>query len=89
MARAWRSGPAHDARPYIVVLATPDPELIERAGDDWEELMAVAAERGLSMAMLRAERRLVTPADARSLALDPLAPAGLVAQLGNLRPRPS
>jgi hypothetical protein len=35
--------------------------------------------------MLRPERRLATAADAQALALDPLAPAGLVAELGNLR----
>ncbi len=80
-------GSAHDALPYMVVLAAPHEELIERVGDGWEALMAVAAERGLPIAMLRPERRLASPADARALALDPLAPAGLVAQLGNLRRR--
>ena len=79
-------GSAHDARPYIVVLSTPDCTLIECAGDGWEELLGAAAERALPVAMLRPERRLASPADARALALDPLAPAGLVAQLGNLRP---
>jgi hypothetical protein len=79
-------GSAHDGRPYLVVLAAVDPDLLEGAGEGWEALMAAAAERELSVAMLRPERRLATAADARALALDPLAPAGLVAQLGNLRP---
>ncbi len=78
-------GSAHDGRPYLVVLAAVDPDLLEGTGEGWEALMAAAAERELSVAMLRPERRLATAADARALALDPLAPAGLVAQLGNLR----
>lgn len=77
-------GSAHDARPYLVALASADPELIERAADGWEALMALAADRGLTLAMLRPERRLVSPADARSLVMDPLAPAALLEQLGAL-----
>jgi len=77
-------GSAHDARPYLVALAIADPELIERAADGWEALMALAAERELQLAMLRPERRLVSPADARALVMDPLAPAALLEQLGAL-----
>ena len=47
--------------------------------------MAAAHERGLGLAAARHERRLATAADARALAIDPLAPPALVAQLGNLR----
>ncbi len=47
--------------------------------------MRAAAERGLAPAMLRHERRLAGGADARALALDPLAPAALSAELGRLR----
>lgn len=79
-------GSAHDGRPYLVVLAAFEPALVEGADAGWEALMAAAAERDLSVAMLRPERRLASAADARALALDPLAPAGLVAQLGRLRP---
>lgn len=79
-------GSAHDARPYLVVLAHADPALIERAADGWEALMTLAAARELPLGMLRPERRLVSPADARALALDPLAPAGLLEQLGALHP---
>lgn len=79
-------GSAHDGLPYLVVLAIADPGLLGRVADGWEALMGAAAERDISVAMVRPERRLVTAADARALALDPLAPDGLVAQLGNLRP---
>jgi hypothetical protein len=78
-------GSAHDARPYLVVLASADPDLIERAGDGWEALMGLASERGLTLAMLRPERRLVSPGDARALRLDPLAPVTLLDALGSSR----
>jgi CTP:molybdopterin cytidylyltransferase MocA len=79
-------GSAHDGRPYLVAFADAPPAVLERAGDGWEALMAAAAERGLSVAMIRHERRLVSAGDARALALDPLAPPALVARLGRLRP---
>ena len=79
-------GSAHDGRPYLVVLASADHGLLDHVADGWEALMRVAAERDMGVAMLRPERRLVTAGDARALALDPLAPDALVAQLGNLRP---
>lgn len=78
-------GSAHDARPYVIVLAEHDPALVERAADGWEELMAAAAERGLAVAMIRHERRLASAADARALALDPLAPPALAERLAPLR----
>jgi hypothetical protein len=80
-------GSAHDAQPYLVALRDPDPELLELAGDGFEALIAAGAERGLAFSMIRHERRLAGPGDARALALDPLAPEPLVAQLGFLRPR--
>jgi hypothetical protein len=78
-------GSAHDARPYLVVTGENDTALIERAGDGWEALMAAAHERGLAVAMVRHERRLASAADARALALDPLAPPALAALLAPLR----
>ena len=52
--------------------------------------LAAFAERGLELGALRSERRLATEADARALALDPLAPPGLAALVpGGLRRRPS
>jgi len=82
-------GSAHDARPYLVALARADADVIERAADGWEALMALAAERDLKLAMLRPERRLVSPADARALVMDPLAPAALLEQLGALGSTPT
>lgn len=78
-------GSAHDARPYVVVLAEAEPAVVEQAGDGWEELMAAAAERGLAVAMIRHERRLASAADARALALDPLTPDALATLLEPLR----
>ena len=80
-------GAGHDARPFLVGLATPDERLVELAGGPLDELFRAAAERELAMSMIRHERRLASAADARALALDPLAPPELVAQLGRLRPR--
>ena len=80
-------GAAHDGRPYLVALAANDPELIELAGGSLEALFRAAAERDLAMSMIRHERRLASAADARALALDPLSPPALVAQLGRLRSR--
>lgn len=80
-------GTAHDGLPYLVAVASADPDLLALVAGGWEALTAAASERGLELAMLRAERRLARPGDARALALDPLAPAALVEQLGNLRPR--
>ena len=77
-------GSAHDAQPYLVATGTCDATLIAAAGADFEELMALARGRGLTLAMIRHERRLANAADARALALDPLAPAALVAELGYL-----
>lgn len=82
-------GRAHDGLPYLVVVAGAEPGLLALLAGGWEALTAAASERGLELAMLRAERRLARPGDARALALDPLAPAALVEQLGNLRPHHS
>lgn len=77
-------GAAHDARPYLVAVGAFDETLIAAAGGDFETLMGLAAQRGLTLAMIRHERRLAGAADARALALDPLAPDVLVAELGYL-----
>ena len=79
-------GAGHDARPFLVGLAAPDEQLVELAGGPLEELFRAAVERELAMSMIRHERRLASAADARALALDPLAPPALVAELGWLRP---
>ncbi|MGZ4276030.1 MAG: hypothetical protein ACXVFK_04955 [Solirubrobacteraceae bacterium] len=75
-------GAAHDARPYLVALPAVDERLMEMAAGRFEGgLLGAMAERRLTLGMLRAERRLASAADARALALDPLAPADLRALL--------
>ena len=73
-------GAAHDARPYILAVPRPDPALlalVERSLDGG--LLGAFAERGVTLGMLRHERRLASAADARALAIDPLAPPDLAA----------
>lgn len=76
---------SHDASPYLFAVPAGDPDLLDLAGATLPELLAAAGERQLGVAVGRPERRLVSADDAHALALDPLAPPALVAQLGNLR----
>jgi glycosyltransferase A (GT-A) superfamily protein (DUF2064 family) len=76
--------PATDGRPFLVALATADPELIRAAADGLPDRQAAAELIGGEFGLLRSERRLVTPGDARAFAADPLTPPEL-AEL--LRPR--
>ena len=78
-------GAAHDARPYLVALARPEPELMALADKSFEEVVAALTKRGTALGMLRAERRLASAADARAMALDPLAPPELAEHLARLR----
>jgi hypothetical protein len=71
-------GAAHDARPYLVALARPEPELLALVEASFEDVVAALTRRRTALGMLRAERRLRSVADARALALDPLAPRDLV-----------
>ena len=73
--------PSTDSSPFLLALHGPDPELFDLLGEGFEVLAAAAADRGGGIGMLRSERRLVTPADARALAADPLAPEELVRHL--------
>jgi hypothetical protein len=83
-------GPAHDARPYILAVARPDPDLlglVERSLDGG--ILGAFAEGAITLGMLRHERRLASAGDARALAIDPLAPADLAALVrGRLREPP-
>jgi hypothetical protein len=71
-----------EARACLLALARPDPRLfaLVAAGASRRaivDLVETAAEAGGEVGFLRHERRLVTPADAAALALDPLADATL------------
>lgn len=72
--------PATDARPFLLALAEASPASLALVGGRDRRREAVFAEAmklGGEVGMLRSERRVVTPADARALALDPLVPAAL------------
>lgn len=71
--------PATDAKPFLLAFADPRPEALALLGGGRrrEELFAEAMALGDEVGLLRSERRVVTPADARALALDPLVPEPL------------
>jgi hypothetical protein len=83
-------GAAHDARPYIVAFPRPDPELLALAERSLSGgILGAFAERGITLGMLRHERRLASAGDARALAIDPLAaPELAVLVRGRLREPP-
>jgi len=73
--------PATDGRPFLIALATPDPELVHEAASGVRDRRDAAALTGGELGLLRSERRLVTAGDARAFAADPLTPPGLAALL--------
>jgi hypothetical protein len=82
-------GAAHDARPYLIALSSASDELLELADVSFGAgMLGAFAGRGVAFGLLRSERRLAGAADARALALDPRAPAELLALLGRLRDGP-
>lgn len=64
-------GPALDGTPYLVALPSAGPDELALLDVDRDGLFAAAAAMPEGLGMLRSERRLVTPADARALAADP------------------
>ena len=72
--------PATDARPYLLAIAPAvRADVLALLGDTdrhRDTLFGEVSKLG-EVGLLRSERRLVTPADARALAADPLAPAPL------------
>lgn len=66
-----------DGSPFLVGLGRPEPELLAAIGDSFDALAATAVRLGGEVGMLRPERRLTTPADARALLADPTAPPEL------------
>jgi hypothetical protein len=82
-------GVAYDARPYVIAAPSADSPLLELVGDTFVAgVLTAFAERGLTLGMLRRERRLASAADARALAIDPLAPADLAVLLRERLPGP-
>jgi hypothetical protein len=83
-------GVAHDARPYVIGLPSAESELGDLVeGSFGGGVLTAFAERGLTLGMVRHERRLASAADARALAIDPLAPPELAALVrGRLRGLP-
>ncbi len=78
--------PTWDGATYLVGLPDASPASLALAGLGFEALVAAADGE---VGMLRAERRLVGPADARAVAADPLTPLelGLPLAAGGLRVR--
>jgi len=82
-------GAAHDARPFIVAVPRPDADLLALVEETFAGgVLTAFAERGLTIGMLRHERRLASAADARALAIDPLAPPDLAALVRGRMPMP-
>jgi hypothetical protein len=82
-------GVAHDARPYVIAAPRADSELLELVGASFAGgVLTAFAERGLTLGVVRHERRLASAADARALAIDPRAPRELAALLRERLPGP-
>ena len=72
--------PATDGKPFLMAFSDPRPEalaLLDLEDRSRENVFARALALGGDLGMLRSERRVVTPADAAALALDPLVPPDL------------
>ena len=82
-------GVAHDARPYVIAAPSAQSDLLELVSASFASgVLSAFADRGLTLGMLRHERRLASAADARALAVDPLAPADLAGLLRARLPGP-
>jgi hypothetical protein len=73
--------PVTDGRAFLVGLASADPELVRQAAGGLRDREAAAALNNGEFGLLRSERRLVSPGDARAFAADPLTPPELAALL--------
>jgi hypothetical protein len=69
--------PATDGRPFLIALAEPEPLLVRAAANGLPDRQSAAELIGGEIGLLRSERRLVTPGDARAFAADPLTPRAL------------
>jgi hypothetical protein len=83
-------GAAHDALPYILAVPRFDAETLAFVEGSYRDgILAAFAHRDVVLGMLRHERRLASAADARALAIDPLAPADLAALVRSRLPERS
>ena len=73
--------PSSDGSPFLLALPSAAPELLDLLEEGLEALARAVTARGGDVGMLGSERRLVSPADARALAADPLAPEPLLRHL--------
>jgi hypothetical protein len=69
--------PATDGRPFLLALADADPALVRAAADGLPDRESAIGLIDGEIGLLRSERRLVTPGDARAFAADPLTPRAL------------
>jgi glycosyltransferase A (GT-A) superfamily protein (DUF2064 family) len=80
-------GPALDGGFYLAGLAGPHAAVFTLPPDAWEGtdlltgILTRAREHGLELGLLRYERELRAPLDARAMLADPLTPADVVAAL--------
>jgi rSAM/selenodomain-associated transferase 1 len=80
-------GPAFDGGYYLIGLREAHPEVFALPSEAWggarvlQLSLQAAAEAGLSLGMLRGERDLDTPADARAALADPRFPDDIAAAL--------
>lgn len=82
-------GASHDGSPYVTGLVRADDDLFRLVAREShrDALFAALVQRGVPLGLLRSERRLSSPSDARALAIDPLAPDDLAAELAPVAER--
>jgi len=81
-------GPVFDGGYYLIALARPLPSLfalpesVWRGPDSFNQVLLAANKAGLEVGILRGERALHRPADARAALADPLLPEAVARALG-------
>ncbi len=74
-------GSTYDGSPYLVAVPRFDDGVVGLLDVPREEMFAQIGRAGGGVGMVRSERRLVSPADARAFAADPLLPLELALPL--------
>ncbi len=81
-------GPVFDGGYYLIAIARPLPSLfalpeaVWRGPDSFNQVLLAASKAGLEVGILRGERALHRPADARAALADPLLPDAVARALG-------